>query len=92
VARFYADLTWLWRWTTWARERIKGEGYDWIVEEDKKLNAQAELFVMGGRYDRVVGERRAKSMESVLQGFSVLLKLFAGLLRKFDSVMAISLE
>jgi hypothetical protein len=65
LARFYADFTWPWTWDIWGGERTRGEEHDRILEKEKELNAQAELFVMGDWYDRVVGDRLERSVWTV---------------------------
>ena len=57
LARFYAELAWPWRWTTWVSVKLEAmsnqEAYDWLASKDRELKRRTEQFVMEERYERV---------------------------------------
>jgi hypothetical protein len=55
LARFYAEMAWPWRWTSWVSENQRNPEvpWDWVASKDRQLKEQAERFIMGARYERV---------------------------------------
>lgn len=54
LARFYAELVWPLRWTSWARQKRDEEGgEDWLASKGEELKRRAEQSIMGERYERV---------------------------------------
>jgi hypothetical protein len=46
LARFYADLSYPWKWTEESRNR----GWDWLRDKKRELKKRVERHVMGDRY------------------------------------------
>jgi hypothetical protein len=55
LSRFYADLRYPWLFTPETENRRAKDGTQWLEEEKRATNQDAERFVMGGRYDNMSG-------------------------------------
>ncbi len=60
LAKFYAEMAWPWRWTSWEMEEHMNDEapWEWIDLKDRLLKERAERFIMGARYERVCAEPR----------------------------------